>query len=67
MAEGKKRTAEQIRDISVLVYKDILGADDTKRMLDKDADGGAKLRGRAQIYDHIVKATLQAIGMDEIV
>lgn len=61
------RTADQIRDISVLVYKDLLGADDTKRMIEKDADNGMKLRSRAVIYDPIVKATLRAVGMDEIV
>lgn len=59
------RPADQIRDISVFVYKKLLGDDDTKRMLAKDADNGVRLRGRAGIYDQVVKATLEAIGMDE--
>jgi hypothetical protein len=60
-----KHTADEIRDISVHVYKKFLGSDDTRRMLEKDADDGVKLRSRAGMYDHIVKATLEAIGMDE--
>lgn len=67
----RKRTADELRDISVLVYKDMLGTDDTSRMLKKDAeknpaDNGKALRGRAGFYDSQVAATLRAIGMDEV-
>ena len=66
------RTSEQIRDISVEVYKKLLAAsaggrdgewrdDEWKRMVAKDGDGGEKLRGRAKCYDHIVRAVLEVV------
>lgn len=67
----RKRTPDELRDISERVYKDLLGEVDTKRMLAKDAeknpaDNGKALRGRARFYDSQVAATLRAIGMDEV-
>lgn len=55
-------TPDQIRDISVAVYKQRLedackGA--VERMLAKDADGGQKLRGRAASYDPLTRAYLK--------
>lgn len=42
------------------VYRDRLG-EDAQRMIEKDADGGVKLRRRAMTYAPIVKATLDAM------
>ena len=57
-------TPDQIRDISVQVYMDRLGKDDTKRMLEKDADAGKKLRGRAAAYDPVTRSYLRALGLE---
>lgn len=48
-----------VRDLSVAVYKLRLGPVSTKRMLERDADGGVKLRRRAGAYDPLSKAYLQ--------
>lgn len=70
-AEKLKRPvfeAARLRDISVAVYRKRLiqdsgpGADE--RMLAKDADGGLKMRNRAAIYDGIVRAVLEAKGIE---
>lgn len=59
---------EYIRDISERVYRERLrqesgdGAD--LRMVEKDKDGGAKLRGRAAIYDGLTRAYLKALGVE---
>lgn len=66
------RSPEQIRDISVAIYKKLLAADaggnDSKhrakeweRMVAKDGDNGEKLRERASFYDRIVKLVLEEI------
>lgn len=69
------RTADQIRDISVEVYKKLLAAsaggsdaawraDEWKRMVAKDKDDDQKLRNRAGAYDHVVRAVLEVIDAD---
>ena len=66
------RTPEEIRDISVEVYKKLLAADagssdpewkgrEWERMVAKDGDKGQKLRGRAGAYDRVVRAVLEVI------
>jgi hypothetical protein len=60
---------EEIRDISVEVYKKLLDdgcKGDAQRMLDKDRekdpkDDGKKMRSRAGIYDRAVRATLEVL------
>ena len=62
-------TPEQIRDISVEVYKIRLEQDcknNVKWMLEKDAekdpnDNGKKLRGRAAFYDVLTRVYLQVL------
>lgn len=64
-----KLTDEEIRDVSVEVYKKRLGDDDTRRMLEKDSDGGAKLKNRAASYDGLTRAYLDAFyefGFEEL-
>lgn len=51
----------RVREISVAVYKRELGEDDTRRMLEKDADDGSKLRGRAQAYDALTRSYLDVL------
>ncbi len=63
MPEAKKYTAEHIRDISEVIYRKRLGPDDVKRMIEKDADGGNKLRARASVYDWLVAEVLEALGV----
>lgn len=47
---------DEARDLSVKVYKYLLGPSDTQRMLEKDNDGGKKLRERAGSYDRLSRA-----------
>lgn len=57
-------TPEQVDDLCEAVYKIRLEDDckgNVQRMLDKDADGGKKLRGRSRFYRPAVMATLQAL------
>lgn len=54
---------DRVRDVSVEVYKMQLGADDTKRMLEKD--GAKKLRERAGAYDELTKKYLVALNLKE--
>ncbi len=58
-------TPEQIRDLSVEVYK--MRLEDSSpggvaRMLEKDDDDGAKMRGRAASYDKLTRAYLKVLG-----
>lgn len=58
------RHAESVRDISVEVYKRRL--DDSSpgasaRMLEKDDDGGSKMRTRAGSYDVLTRAYLAVL------
>lgn len=61
----KKREPEfdptRVRDLSVEVYKMSLGEDDTRRMLEKDDDGGVKLRERAGSYDALTRRYMRAL------
>lgn len=50
-----------VEDLAEAVYRDQLGAKDAASMVEKDADGGAKLRRRAQAYAPVVRATLAAL------
>lgn len=51
-----------VRDLGVEVYKRRLSSGDMgKRMIEEDADGGAKLRSRAAIYDEILHEALRAL------
>ena len=56
-----KLTKDEIRDISLQVYKIRLGPDDVARMLEKDNDGGRKLRERAGSYDVLTRAYLAVL------
>lgn len=53
---------EFIRDLSEKVYRVMLGDDDTKRMIEKDEDGGKKLRSRAGSYDKLSRTYLEMLG-----
>lgn len=67
-AKKSTLTADQVRDISVAVYKIRLedasggGKDAVARMIEKDKDGGEKLRGRAASYDGMTRAYLEVLG-----
>jgi len=59
-------TNEQIDDITEVVYRIRLEQDcqtNVKRMIEKDKDGGAKLRGRSRSYRRTVEAVLEAAGV----
>lgn len=54
-----------VRDLSEKVYRDLLERDSppegaVQRMLDKDGDGGVKLRERAGAYDRLTRAYMRA-------
>lgn len=59
---------EYIRNISVGVYCQRLvdgnGVGAADRMVEKDADGGEKLRGRAGAYDALTRAYLKVLGFE---
>lgn len=59
------RKAEEVRDVSVAVYKlrldDASGEGAVDRMLAKDDDGGDKLRGRVASYDALTRAYLAVL------
>lgn len=72
MTEGKKKPApkwstEQVRDISVAIYKMRLeqpsggGKGAVARMLEEDNDGGQKLRNRAGAYDALTRCYLEVL------
>lgn len=70
MSETRKgRVAEfdpvMVRDISEAVYRERLGADSVTNMLEKDGDGGAKLRERSASYDGLTRAYLRVIRAQE--
>lgn len=70
MSKDKKPTfdPEFIRDISERVYRIKLedsnggGPGAVQRMLEKDDDGGVKLRNRASFYDQVTRAYLEVLG-----
>lgn len=53
--------ADQIEELADAVYRALLGPLDVAAMLEKDKDGGQKLRRRAQAYAHIIRATLDVL------
>jgi hypothetical protein len=61
-------SSELIRDISERVYRIKLedssggGSGAVQRMIDRDKDGGEKLRNRAGAYDPLTRAYLEALG-----
>ncbi|MCA6108170.1 hypothetical protein [Bradyrhizobium cenepequi] len=57
-------TQEAIRDISEKVYREQLGAEDVRRMIAKDDDGGKKLRNRAASYDQLTRVYLKVFGVE---
>lgn len=65
MTKERKPTFDPafIRDLSEKVYRLSLGDDDTRRMIEKDEDGGVKLRNRAGSYDVLTRHYLEAIGI----
>lgn len=59
--------AKRIRDISVAVYQRRLDQEchgNAERMLAKDNDNGAKMRGRAAAYDSLTRAYLDVLGVN---
>ena len=56
--------ATYIRDLSEKVYRGLLGDDDVQRMIEKDKDGGVKLRNRAGAYDLLTRAYLKTLGFE---
>ena len=57
---------ELVRNVSEAVYRDLLERDSppegaVQRMLDKDGDGGVKLRERASSYDRLTRAYMRAL------
>lgn len=63
---SKQYTLQEIRDISVEVYKIRLGKKDAERMLAKDRDNGQKLRSRAESYDVLTKCYITALQCGKI-
>jgi hypothetical protein len=64
MADKKAETEfepEYVRNISEAVYRERLGESDTASMIEKDKDGGKKLRGRSASYDGMTRSYLRAI------
>ena len=60
-------TPEQIRDISVEVYKRRLEESSkggVARMIEGDKDRGEKLRGRAAAYDSLTRAYIAVFKID---
>lgn len=51
-----------IRDLSEKVYRASLDAGDVERMIEKDKDGGVKLRNRAGCYDKLSRVYLDVLG-----
>lgn len=56
-----KLDATRVRDVSEAVYRMRLGKDDVRRMLEKDGDGGVKLRERAEVYDSLTRDYMRAM------
>lgn len=56
--------ADYIRGISEAVYRDQLGEDEARRMVEKDEDSGEKLRRRAGQYDSLTRSYLKAMGIE---
>lgn len=59
--------ATVVRDLSEKVYRDLFERENqppgaVARMLEKDGDGGVKLRERAGAYDRLTRAYLRATG-----
>lgn len=57
---------QHIRDLSERVYRIRLEQEcdgNIDRMIAKDGDGGAKLRGRCAAYDALSRAYLEALGI----
>jgi hypothetical protein len=54
-----------IEDLAEAVYRAELGPKDAAAMVEKDQDGGVKLRRRAQAYAPIVRSTLDALASME--
>lgn len=55
---------EELRDVSEAVYRARLEQDSTGNvasMIEKDGDGGKKLRGRAAQYDSLTRIYLDAL------
>ena len=55
-------SAEQIRDISIQIYRMRLEANSPgafQRMIEKDGDDGSIMRGRAGAYDPLTRAYLK--------
>lgn len=51
----------RVRDVSEVVYRERLGERDLKGMLEKDGDGGKKLRERAGAYDTLTRSYMRAL------
>ena len=59
-----KQRAERVRDISEKVYCMRLENDchgNVERMLEKDGDGGKKLRNRASAFDTLTRCYVEAL------
>lgn len=55
----------KVRDVSEVVYRDRLGAEDVAKMIKKDGDAGQKLRERASSYDTLTRAYMRALSATE--
>ena len=55
------RTNEQVRDVSEVVYRLLLGPDDVARMIAKDKDKGEALRVRAKLYDTLSRTYIKVL------
>jgi hypothetical protein len=62
--EKKPTHSECVRDVSEKVYRHLLGEEDARRMVEKDGDGGAKLRSRAGSYDQLTRAYLKVLQIE---
>ena len=62
MAITERHDPRLVSDISEAVYRLRLGADDVRRMIEKDGDNGEKLRSRSGSYDVLTRCYLSVIG-----
>lgn len=57
---------ELVARLAERVYRSQLGEKSAASMVEKDGDGGVKLRRRSVCYATIVKATLDALKLEEV-
>lgn len=64
--EADRTETEYVNNISVELYKELLGPRDVASMIKKDGDSGQKLAIRAMAYNSTVRATLKVIRRNHV-